>query len=89
MARSRRVRQMSTDALIAEVSASLLDAGLGGVLDEGAVHRFDRVCRELARRDYRFRAHGKECACADCWFLWDTWTGWYRRAIEGDHPDGQ
>lgn len=77
---------MTTDDLASELAATMLDVMMGSDLSEGQAHRWERVARELARRDYRFRDHGRKCTCADCWMLWDTWTGFMRRALDGVDP---
>lgn len=80
MTRSRRVRQMTSDELASELASLLLDSMISGELSEGKANRWERVARELARRDYRFRPHGKDCCCHDCWTLFGTWQNLQRRA---------
>lgn len=91
MGRHNRVRQRTTDELVAEVSEFLIEGRLQGELTEQQQHRYERVCRELARRDYRFRSHGRKCTCEDCWMLYDAWIEWQRRSLDAipDPPRGE
>lgn len=87
MARSNRVRQMRTDELELELVFLFRQLQDGVPVTGPRASRWRRVARELARRDYRFRQHGQRCQCADCWYLWEVWTGLWRRADEGSTPE--
>lgn len=87
MARSRRVRQARTDELELELVYLMNDFREGVPIEGARASRWRRVARELARRDYRFRSHGQRCQCADCWYLWEVWTGLWRRADEEFTPE--
>lgn len=85
MARSNRVRQMSTHLLEAELARFLCQPPYGDEREDRAQARAERVARELARRDYRFRPHGRECTCADCCELGRYWE-WVARRSDWSLP---
>lgn len=69
---------MSTEELERELAHLFLGMQDGLPMEGPRKSRWQRVARELARRDYRFRPHGRTCMCADCWYLWDVWCGLFR-----------
>lgn len=79
MARSNRVRQLSTRALEQELQRFLCEPPFPDEREQRAEARAERVARELARRDYRFRAHGRECTCEACTGLHHYWLWLGRR----------
>lgn len=79
MARSNRVRQLPTEKLVQEVADLFCALTFGDELTAPQEARWGRLVREIARRDYRFRAHGRGCTCADCWELFTTWQELRRR----------
>lgn len=85
MARSRRVRQLRTIQLEEEAAELMAASLVGDELNEAQTARLGRLWRELARRDYRFRAHGRGCTCADCCYLLDQWVE-HRRRWWPDEP---
>lgn len=81
MARTNRVRHTPTHLLEVEAASLMLDWKLDGShpdwLMDGHCRlcsRWFRVMREVTRRDYRFRAHGRACTCSECLQLLDEWT---------------
>lgn len=100
MARNQRVRQMTTRDLEAEMIAlypqllfsSCDETGLCDHPPEEcppwrrAMQRWLRVTHELARRDYRFRPHGRRCTCEDCMALLWAWEDTARRGIHDCAP---
>lgn len=81
MPRTQRVRHTPTPVLEAELAALLVDWTMqvdhDQVLIDGHCRlcsRWFRVAREIARRDYRFRAHGQRCTCAECVQLAEEWS---------------
>lgn len=77
---------MTTWELELEVAQHQTDAILEALLGDeslfnAAERRLRRVMRELARRDYRHRSHGRQCTCSDCLALLDAWRQLQRRSI--------
>lgn len=79
MARSRRVRQLRTVELEEELCELYNHHTFDEELNEAQRARYGRLVRELNRRDYRFRAHGRGCTCSDCMYLLEQWTESRRR----------
>jgi hypothetical protein len=92
MGRLRRVRELTTWELERELDRLEQDVVVEALLYDGsrpaeaslsaAERRWRRIARELARRDYVERAHGRRCACADCFQLLEQWIHLRRRELE-------
>lgn len=80
MARTRRVRDLCTDALVEELGQLFCSAAIDNRWNPKMQQRWSRVAREVARRDYRFRPHGRRCTCADCTHLLEVWASLGRRS---------
>lgn len=72
---------MPTPALEQEAAGLLIDHQLDQEHEDWMMDghcrrcsRWFRVMREVTRRDYRFRQHGRECTCSDCMYLLEEWT---------------
>ena len=74
------MRQMRSAELVQESADLFCAAVFDDELSEAQAARFMRIARELARRDYRFRAHGRKCTCAECFQMFEVWQMSQRRA---------
>lgn len=77
--RSRRIRHMTTRELERELSGLYAVLACSDEPLDSAEARWERVARELARRDYSHRPHGRDCTCSECMYLLDVWIDHRRR----------
>lgn len=76
----RELDQADKDLVVEYLLARTWDVDTGPL--RAAERRYLRVAKELARRDYRDRSHGRRCACSECLYLLEVWVHLRRRQAE-------